>query len=177
MNSALLTIGAALLWLLVDSDLGHATQAKKGQDQSNVVAAEITLTSCAVTGKGRTRAHCENQSLLGSGTGSGTIAAEKSQYLSTVIITTVTGMLIVIMTLSGLSLALILVATWARRVPHHQPVEKTGANPSLSRQEGRRPRWVLRPTLWNTVGASWPGLAWLVGIVSLIWSIWFVWFI
>ncbi|NWF74809.1 MAG: hypothetical protein HXY51_17470, partial [Nitrospirae bacterium] len=99
MNSALLTIGAALLWLLINADQGHATQAEKGQDHGKVVAAEITLTSCAVTGKGRTRAHCENQSLLGSGT----IAPEKSQYLSTVIITTVTGMLIVIITLSGLS--------------------------------------------------------------------------
>lgn len=173
MNPALLTIGAALLWLLINADPGHATQPEKGQHRGNVVAAEHTLTSCAVTGKGRTRAHCENQSLLGSGT----IATEKSQYLSTVIIMTVTGMLIVIMTLSWLSLALILVAVWARRVPHHQRVEKTGANPSSSRQEGRRSRWVLRPTLWNTVGASWPGLVWLVGIVSLIWSIWFVWFI
>ena len=173
MNSALLTIGAALLWLLVDSDLGHATQAEKGQDQSNVVAAEITLTSCAVTGKGRTRAHCENQSLLGSGT----TTTEKSQYLTTVIITTVTGMLIVIATLSVLSLALILVAVWARRIRHDQPAEKTRANLSLSMQGGQRPRWALRPTLWNTIRASWFGLAWFAGIVSLIWSIWFVWFI
>lgn len=173
MNSALLTIGAALLWLLIDSDPGHATQAAKGQGHGILVAADITPTSCAVTGKGRTRAHCENHSLPGSGT----IAAETSQYLSTVIITTVTVMLIVIMTLSGLSLALIAVAGWARRIRHQQPVEKTAPNPSSSRQEGRRSRWVLRPTLWNTVSASWPGLAWLVGLVSLIWSLWFVWFI
>jgi hypothetical protein len=173
MNSALLSIGAALLWLLVNADPGHAIQAKKGQDRANVVAAEFTPTSCAVTGKGRTRAHCANQSLLGSGT----TAPEKSQYLSTVIIATVTGLLFVIMTISGLSLALVLVAVWARRARHQQPAEMTAHNPTTSGQMQPRSQWALRPMLWNTVGASWPGLAWLVGIFSLIWSIWFVWFI
>jgi hypothetical protein len=173
MNSALLTISAALLWLLIDADPGHAIQAGKGQDHGTVVAADFTPTSCAVTGKGRTRAHCENHRLPGSGT----IAAEKSQYLSTVILATVSGMLIVIMILSGLSLALIAVAAWARRTRHQQPVEKTAAYPSLSRQGGRSSQWALRPTLWHTIRASLFGLAWLAGIVSLIWSLWFVWFI
>ena len=173
MNSALLSIGAVLLWSLLLSEPSQATQTQKGTDRSNVVATEITQTSCAVTGKGRTRALCENRSLPGSGT----IAAEKSQYLSTVIITAVSGMLIVITLLVTGSLALVLLAAWARRVRHHQPVEKTGTNPSPSGQSRPRSQWAFRPTLWNTVGASWLGLAWLVGIFSLIWSIWFVWFI
>jgi len=173
MNSALLTICAALLWLLINADLSHSSQGEKGQDQGKVVAAAMTPTSCAVTGKGRTRALCENHSLLASGT----ISRDKSQYLSTVIIMTVTGMLIVIAALSGLSLALIGVAAWARRIRRHQPVEKTGANPPSPRQGEQRPQWVLRPTLWNTIRASLFGLAWLAGIVSLIWSVWLVWFI
>lgn len=173
MNSALLTIGAALLWLLVDADPGHATQAGKEQDHGHVVAAEFTPTSCAVIGKGRTRALCEHRSLFGSGER----APVESQYLSTVIVTTVIALLMVITVMAWLSLALILVAAWARRTRHLQPVEKTSANPSSSGQGRQRFQWGLRPTLWNTVGASWPGLAWLVGLVSLIWSIWFVWFI
>ena len=173
MNSALLTISAALLWLLVDADLGHATQAVKGQDHGTVVAAEFTPTSCAVTGKGRTRAHCQSHSLPGSGT----LAPEKSQYLRTVIITTVTGMLIIIMILSALSFALIAVAAWARRPRDQQPVEKTDTNRSSPRQVGRSSQWALRPTLWSTIRASLFGLAWLTGIVSLVWSLWLVWFI
>src|SRR5262249_30790737 len=138
-------------------------------DQGYVVAADIT-TSCAVTGKGRTRAFCENHSLFRSEA----IAPEKAQYLSTVIVTTVIAMLMVITVMAWLSLALVLIAVRARRTPR-QPVEKTSAYPSSPREKRQRSQWAFRPTLWNTVGASWPGLAWLVGIVSLIWSIWFVW--
>ena len=172
MKSALLTIGAALLWLLVDADRGHTTQAEKGQDHGKVVAAEITPTSCAVTGKGRTRAFCENYSLLRSGA----IPTEKSQYLSTVIVTTVIALLMVITVMAWLSLALIAIAAWARRTPR-KPVEHARTTLSFPGQERQRSLWAFRPTLWNTVGVGWPGLAWLVGIVSLIWSIWFVWFI
>ena len=174
MKSALLTIGAALLWLLIDADPGHATQVQKEQDHGYVVAAaDITPISCAVTGKGRTRAFCENYSLLRSGA----IATEKSQYLSTVIVTTVIALLMVISVMAWLSLALIAIAFWARRTRHREPVEQTGLNPSSSGQGQPRPQLAFRPTMWSTVSASWPGLAWLVGIVSLIWSIWFVWFI
>src|SRR5262245_11509207 len=122
MNSALLSIGAVLLWSLLVSEPSQATQTQKGQGHENVVAAEVTKTSCAVTGKGRTRALCENRSVPGSGT----IEAEKSQYLSTVIVTTVTGMLVVITLLVTGSLGLVLLAVLARRIRHSQLVEKTG---------------------------------------------------
>lgn len=168
MNSALLTIGAALLWLVVDSDLGHATQAEKGQDHGKVVAAEFTPTSCAVTGKGRTRAHCQNHSLLGSGT----IAAEKSQYLSTVIITTVAGMLTIIITLSGLSLALILLAVWARRTPRLPVVERAEVKPSALSVPGEDRRAPL-PTRHPSVQRSWRKTASSSAAFRLVWLIWF----
>ena len=172
MNPAQLSISVALVGSLFLSDVGHATQVQKEQDHGYVVAAESTPTSCAVTGKGRTRAFCENYSLLRSGA----IATEKSQYLSTVIVTTVIALLMVITVMAWLSLALIAIAVRARRTPR-KPVEQARTTLSLSEQGRRRSPWAFRPTLWNTVGASWPGLVWLVGIVGLIWSIWFVWFI
>jgi len=172
MNPAQLSISIALVGSLFLCDVGHATQVQKEQDHGYVGAAEITPTSCAVTGKGRTRAFCENYTLLRSGA----IATEKSQYLSTVIVTTVIALLTVITVMAWLSLVLIAIAAWARRTPR-KPVEQTSANSSSPREGRQRSQWAFRHTLWNTVGASWPGLAWLVGIVSLIWSIWFVWFI
>ena len=172
MNPAQLSISIALVGSLFLCDVGHATQVQKEQDHGYVGAAEITPTSCAVTGKGRTRAFCENYTLLRSGA----IATEKSQYLSTVIVTTVIALLMVITVMAWLSLALIAIAAWARRTPH-KAVEQARTTLSFHEQEQQRSPWAFRPTLWNTVGVGWPGLAWLVGIVSLIWSIWFVWFI
>ncbi len=185
MNPAQLSISAALVGSLFLFDVGHATQTERRQVSPNMTTAEIsgsvnaaatqvsnTPTSCAVTGKGRTRAFCENYSLLRSGA----IPTEKSQYLSTVIVTTVIALLMIITVMAWLSLALIAVAAWARRTPH-KPVEHARTTLSLPEQKQQRSSWAFRPTLWNTVGAGWPGLAWLVGIVSLIWSIWFVWFI
>ncbi|MBI5315376.1 MAG: hypothetical protein HZB34_05340 [Nitrospirae bacterium] len=173
MNPAQFSISAALVvGSLFLSGVGHATQVQKEQDHGYVVAAETTPTSCAVTGKGRTRAFCENYSLLRSGA----LPTEKSQYLSTVIVTTVIALLMVITVMAWLSLALIAIAAWARRTPR-KPVEHARTTLSFPRQEQQRSLWAFRPTLWNTVGVGWPGLAWLVGIVSLIWSIWFVWFI
>ena len=171
-NSAQLSISIALIGSLVLSDVGHAIQVQKEQDHGYMVAAETTPTSCAVTGKGRTRAFCENYTLLRSGA----IATEKSQYLSTVIVTTVIALLTVITVMAWLSLVLIAIAAWARRNPH-KAVEQARTTLSFHEQEQQRSPWAFRPTLWNTVGVGWPGLAWLVGIVSLIWSIWFVWFI
>src|SRR5262249_16384561 len=105
-NSAQLSISAALVGSLFLSNFGHATQVQKEQDQGYVVAAEITPTSCAVTGKGRTRAFCENHSLFRSEA----IAIEKAPYLSTVIVTTVIALLMVITVMAWLSLALVLIA-------------------------------------------------------------------
>jgi len=85
-------------------------------------------------------------------------------------------MLMVITGMAWVSLALIAIAAWARRTPR-KPVEHARITLSFPGQEQQRSLWAFRPTLWNTVGVGWPGLAWLVGIVSLIWSIWFVWFI
>jgi len=99
-----------------------------------------------------------------------------SQYLSAVIVTTASIMLIVMTALAWLSLALVAVAAWARRIPR-ESVDNAHINFSLPEQERQRSLRAFRPTLWNTVGVGWPGLAWLVGIVSLIWSVWFVWFI
>ena len=172
MNPAQLSISVALVGSLFLSDVGNATQVQKEQDHGYVVAAEMTPTSCAVTGKGRTRAFCENYSLLRSGA----IPTEKSQYLSTVIVTTVIALLMVITVMAWLSLALIAIAAWARRTPR-KPVERARTTLFHSEQGRRRSLWAFRPTLWNTMGVGWPGLAWLVGIVGLIWSIWFVWFI
>ena len=184
-HSVLLSISIALAGLLAISEGALASQIERTTEKRPLIAAAMpgvatalttqlskTPTTCAVTGKGRTRALCEN-SLVGSGT----IAPEKSQYLSTVIVTTVTGMLIVIATFSVLSLALIAVAAWARRTRNQQPAEKTGASPSSPVLERPRSPLALRPTLWSTIRASLFGLAWLVGLVSLIGSIWLVWFI
>jgi len=171
MNSAFLTIGATLLWLLVDSDLGHATQAQNGQNHYNVVAAEITPTTCAVTGKGRTRAHCENHSLLGSGP----IAAEKSQYLSTVIVATVIVMLIVLTVLASLSLALTLLAAWARRTPRLPVVERAEVKPSALSVPGEDRRVPL-PTHHPSVQRSWRKTASSSAAFRLVWLIWLIWF-
>jgi hypothetical protein len=173
MNPAQLSISTALVGSLFLFDVGHATQTERRQVSPNMTTAEIsgsvnaaatqvsnTPTSCAVTGKGRTRAFCENYSLLRSGA----IPTEKSQYLSTVIVTTVIALLMIITVMAWLSLALIAVAAWARRTPHKQPVEKTGATASSPREGRQRLQWAFRPTLWNTIGASWLGLAWFVGI-------------
>jgi hypothetical protein len=173
MNPAHLSISVvALVGLLFLSDVGLASQVQKEQDHGYVGETEITPTSCAVTGKGRTRAFCENYSLLRSGA----IPTEKSQYLSTVIVTTVIALLTVITVMAWLSLALVGIAAWARRTPR-KPEEQARTTLSFHEQEQQRSPWAFRPTLWNTVGLGWPGLAWLVGIVGLIWSIWFVWFI
>jgi hypothetical protein len=186
MNPALLSIGAALLWSLFLSDPGHATQTERSQDPRNVIAAEIdgaanepatqvstTPTPCTGNGKGRTRAFCGKKSP----SGLEQWAASESQYLTTVITNTVITVLSALTLLVTASLALILLAAWARRIRPPQPLEKTGVTPSLPIQRRPRSQWAFRPTLWSTVSASWPSLAWLVGIVSLIWSIWFVWVI
>jgi len=171
MNPVQLSISAALVvGSLFLSDVGQATQVQKEQDHGYVVAAETTPTSCAVTGKGRTRAFCENYSLLKSGA----IPTAKSQYLSTVIVTTVIALLMVITMMAWLSLALIAIAARARRTPS-KPVEYARTTLSLPGQERHRPVWAFRHTLWNTIRASLFGLAWLVGTVSLIWSFWSFW--
>src|SRR6185295_3924386 len=170
MNPVQLSISIALVGSLFLCDVGHASQVQKEQDHGYVGAAEITPTSCAVTGKGRTRAFCQNYTLLRSGA----IPTEKSQYLSTVIVTMVIALLMVITVMAWLSLALIAIAAWARRTPR-KLVEQARTTLSFHEQEQQRSPWAFRPTLWNAVGVGWPGLAWLVGIVGLIWSIWFVW--
>ncbi|NOT21992.1 MAG: hypothetical protein HOP22_04640 [Nitrospiraceae bacterium] len=158
MNSALLSISVALLWSLVVANPGNAAQTERRQDIPNLMAAETNRTAvapaiqvsnpanpCALAGKGGTRALCGNRGLLDSGT----IAPEKSQYLSAVIITTVIIMLIVLAVLAVLSLALILLASWARRLPP-RPEESGEANlPDLSLPEDTRPEpvWTYHPTM------------------------------
>lgn len=184
MNSALLLIGAALVWSLFGSDLGHATQAERGQDHRTVIAAQMngtakapttqlsnTPTTCAVTGKGRTRAHCENHSLLGSGP----IAPEQSQFLSTVIITTVIVMLIVLTVLASLSLALTLLAAWARRTPRLPVVERAEVKPSALSVPGEDRRVPL-PTHHPSVQRSWRKTASSSAAFRLLWLIWLIWF-
>ena len=184
MKPALLSISAALVGSLLISEAGLAAQIERTTDKRTLLAAEIhgaapapatelsnTPTSCAVTGKGRTRALCEN-SLLGSGN----MAAEKSQYLSTVIITTVIIMLIVLTMLMAWSLALIALAAWSRRTPH-PPVEKAPITLSSSGQGQRASLWARLPSLSNTVSAGWPRRTWLVGFVRSLWFIWLISFV
>ena len=173
MNSALLSIGTALLWSLLISQAGHAAQIERATDRRILIAAEMngtakapatelstTPTSCSVTGKGRTRALCGNHSLFGSEK----MALEKSQYLSAVIITTVLVMLIVLTVLAALSLALTVIAAWARRIPR-QPVER-GEDRQISL--GSRHPSVQR--LWRKTAAS-------SAAFRLVWFVWLVWFI
>ena len=183
-RSALLSTSAALLWSLFVSDLGHAVQTEKRQDTLNLMAAEIngtanssttqvtdTPNSCTVGAKGRTRATCGKQSLPGSGEK----ATVQSQYLNAVITATVTVMLIILIVLAALSLALITLAAWSRRIPH-LTLERARINLSLSGQRRRTSLWVRCPPLGNIVYAGSPRRAWLVGFVWLIWSLWFLWF-
>ena len=167
MNSALLSISAALFWSLFLSDAGHATQTERRQAPPNVMTAEMsgsvnapatpisnTPTPCAMTGKGRTRALCENHSLFRSGERT-TVA---SQYLSTVIVTAVSVMLIVLTVAAWLSLALVAVAAWARRI-RRQPVER--AEVHLSALSVQQP--------WHKTTAS-------SAAFRLVWFLWLVWF-
>ena len=183
-NSMLLSIGAALLGSLFVVDLGQAVPTERRQEAPNLLEAAMNGTAnaptthvsntpipCAVTGKGRTRALCEN-SLLGSGN----MAAEKSQYLSTVIITTVIIMLIVLTMLMAWSLALIALAAWSRRT-QHPPGEKVPSTLSSSGQEQRASWWARLPSLSNTVSAGWPRRTWLVGFVRSLWFIWLISFV
>ena len=79
-NSALLSIGAALLFSLFFIDVGHAVQIEKRQDARILTAGEMKGTAnlattqvsttpnpCAEGGKGRTGAPCKKQSQPGSG--------------------------------------------------------------------------------------------------------------
>ncbi len=158
MNSALLSISIALVWSLVVTNVGHAAQAEKRQDLSNLMGTAIHRTamapaiqvsnpenSCTVTGKGRTRGLCgkDRQSR------SGERAAVESQYLGAVIITTVIAMLIVLVVLAVLSLALILLAAWARRIPPTAEESREANLPDLSLPEDTRPEplWTYRPTM------------------------------
>ena len=184
MNSALLSIGTALLWSLLISQAGHAAQIERATDRRILIAAEMngtakapatelstTPTSCSVTGKGRTRALCGNHSLFGSEK----MALEKSQYLSAVIITTVLVMLIVLTVLAALSLALTVIAAWARRIPRPQ-VERAAVPysafsvPGEDRQVSLRTRHSSVQRLWRKTAAS-------SAAFRLVWFIWLVWFI
>lgn len=131
-NSLLLTIGIALLWSLFIFEVGHAVQTENGQAATpSSVAAEVNGTAlapiaqlsntpspCHVSGKGRTRAICEKQSLPGSGAQ----VADWSQYASAMFTVMLTIMLSTIILLAAFSLALIVVATLSRRISH-QPLE------------------------------------------------------
>ncbi len=75
-NSALLSIGAALLFSLFFIDVGHAFQIEKRQDARIVMAGEMKGTANLATKKvsnmpnpcgGRTGAACRKQSPPGSG--------------------------------------------------------------------------------------------------------------
>jgi hypothetical protein len=75
-NSALLSIGAALLFSLFFIDVGHAFQIEKRQDARIVMAGEMKGTANLSTKQvsntpnpcgGRTGATCRKQSLPGSG--------------------------------------------------------------------------------------------------------------
>lgn len=183
-RSALLSTSVALLWSLFVPALGHAVQTERRQDTLNPKAAEINETAnppttqitntpnpCTVGGKGRSGVLCGKHSLPGSGEN----ATVQSQYLSAVITTTVTGMLIILIMLAALSLALIALAAWSRRVPH-LTLERARINLSLSGQRRRTSLWARCPSLNNIVYAGSPRRAWLVGFVWLIWSLWFLWF-
>ena len=183
-NSALLSIGAALLWSLFMSDVGHAAQTESRQDARHLMAADMNGTAnapatqvsnrpnpCSIVGaKGRTRATCGKQRLPGSGER----ATVQSQYLSAIITATVTVMLSVLTMLAALSLALIALAAWSRRT-QHPPLEKTRINLSFSGQGQRASWWTRRPSLDNTVSADWPRRAGLAGFVRSLWFVWFIW--
>jgi hypothetical protein len=174
-NSLLLTIGIALLWSLVVSDVGHAVQTENGQESPKLMVAEMnrialapiaqlshTANPCHVSGKGRTRAICGKQSLPGSGER----VADWSQYASAIFTVMLTIMLSTMGFLATFSLALIAVAALSRRTPH-RILERAGNNLSLHGQE-QRASYALADTLCASDHAGWLRRAWVVGMV---WSI------
>ncbi|MGH7182854.1 MAG: hypothetical protein ACREJN_12870 [Nitrospiraceae bacterium] len=183
-KSVLLTICAGLFLALLFPETGHAAQIERTTDQRILIAAKIhgtakapatqlsnTRTTCAVTGKGRTRALCENHRLLGSGT----IATEKSQFLSTVIITTVIVLLIVLTMLAALSLALIALAGWSRRPPR-PPVERPGVSLSTLSLSAENRRVALS-TRRLSVQQPWQKAASSSAAFRLVWIVSLVWFV
>ena len=183
MNSAILSISAAMLWSLIISEAGLATQTERRQDPRNMMTADMngsvnapatqvsnTPNPCTVPEKERIRALCGKNSQ----SGSGERAIVESQYLSAVIITTVTVVLIILIVLAASSLALIALAAWSRRSTH-PPLENASINLSSNGQGQRASLWARLPSLSNTVSAGWPRRTWLAGFVRSLWSIWFVW--
>jgi hypothetical protein len=123
-NAALLSIGTALLCSLSVSDTGHAIEAKERQHPRHLTSSRLNEAAnnpttqlsnaphpCPVAGKGRTRTPCGTQR-----PGLEERAAEWSHYASTVFATTLTVMLSLLVMLAALSLGLIILAAWARRI-------------------------------------------------------------
>ena len=184
-KSLLLSIGTALLWSLVVSDVGHTTQTENRQASLKPMVVELngtanaptaqlsnTANPCHVSGKGRTRAICGKQSLPGSGKR----VADWSQYASAIFIVTLTIMLSTMIFFAAFSLALIVVAALSRRTPH-QALERVDNNPSLHGHE-QRASYALADTLCESDHAGWLRRAWVVGFVwfiGFLGSIWFLW--
>ena len=130
-----LSIGSALLWSFFVPEVGHAVQIESRQDSDKLIVAEVNGTTNALTtqlsktsnlcnlrGKGRIRVPCGKPSQ-----GSEQRTTDWSPYTNAIFTVMLTVILCTLIFLAAFSLALIVLASLSRRIPH-QPLERASIN-------------------------------------------------